>query len=65
MDDAADTASADAAAVHANFIDVVPDPDSYIEEDPIYLSTGDTAIFPCIILYLMVQGNFAVSPVHR
>ena len=65
VDDAADTASADAAAVHANSMDVVPDPDSYIDEDAIYLSTGDTAIFPYTILYLMVQGKIAVSPVHR
>ena len=41
-DDAADAASSDAAAVHANAMDVVPDPDSYIDEDAIYLSTGDS-----------------------
>ena len=44
VDDAADTASAD-AAVHANFMDVVPDPDSYIEEDAIYLSMRETRQF--------------------
>jgi len=51
-DDAVDTASMDAAAVHANAMDVVPDPDSYIEEDAVFLSTGDTAILPCTIRYM-------------
>ena len=44
-----DTTSTD---VDANAMDVVPDPHSYIEKDAIYLSTGDTAIFPCTIRYM-------------
>ena len=35
-DDAMNTASTDAAAVHTNAINAVPDPNSYIDEDAVY-----------------------------
>ena len=52
LSDAVDAAAIDAPTMHADTMDVVPDPDSYIEEDANYLSTGDAAIFPCTIRYM-------------
>jgi hypothetical protein len=46
-----DTAAFDAAFEH-DVMDVDPDPRSYVEKDAIYLSTGDTAIFPRTIRYM-------------
>ena len=63
-DDAVDATSSDAAAVHANAMDVVSDPDSYIDEDAIYLSTGDTAIFPCTVRYVD-KGAFELTHFTR
>ena len=42
---------------------VSPIPPDVVETD--VDDTGDTAFFPCTILYLMLQGKIAVSPVHR
>lgn len=55
-DDDEDTTAMDAASEHVGVMDVDPNPDlnsrSYIENDAIYLSTGNSAMFPCTIRYM-------------